>query len=169
MTKRVYPSLLSSFCALLLAATPVCAENTGDAVGDDDSEAGVFDPAGGYDDLRNRDSSNHRDSDGYYVDGGGKRAKPVIPQGDWGYGRTPPSSYDRDGSGNTDYVRFETSDPRFNTILNHAFNNPGACITRMERDYVVDYLSANPQLCGGIDRHQPAAGRNCTINVPICR
>lgn len=168
MTNRVPSSLVPSLCALLLAATPVCAENTRDAVGSGDGEAGTSDPANGYDDLRTRDSSNYRDSDGYYVDGGGKRAKPVLPQGDWGYGRTPPSSYDRDGSGNTDYVRFETSDPRFNTILNYAFNNPGACITRTDRDYVVDYLSANPQLCGGIDRSQPYASRDCAIVVPIC-
>lgn len=168
MTKRLLASALASVCILALAASPVRAESTGSAVGGGDSEAGSWDPAGGYDDLRYRDRSNLRDREGYYVDGGGKSARPMIPQGDWGYGKTPPSSYDRDGTGNTESVRFETSDPRFNNILNYAFNNPGACISQKDRDYAAEYLYFNQQLCDAIRRHQPTAGTRCTINVPVC-
>jgi hypothetical protein len=168
MIRSISSPLSCALCILFLAATPLGAENTRSAVsGDDNGEAARLDPAEGYDDLRNTGSGNYRDSDGYYVDGGGKSAKPVIPQGEWGYGRTPPSVYDRDGSGNTDYVRFETSNPRFNAIANFAFNNPGACISQADHDYAAVHLL---EVCGPRGSYNSTLGMICSMDgVPVCR
>lgn len=137
-------------------------ESTGGAVSKD-CEAAIL---GGYatpdcwGDLRYRDSG-HRNADGSYTDSNGY----IVDSVGKGSGTT------RAFSGGGDYVRFETSDGRFNKIMNYVGNNPRGCISSQDADYISGRVQQDGYLCSMIFQHSTVASRSssgCVLHFNIC-
>jgi hypothetical protein len=129
-----------ALAAALYAGAPALAqEQTRDATAACDELSaleghGCVPVGGGH---QNRDGS-YTDSNGYTVDGAGR-------------GRAT-KYYNPDVR---PYVEFQTSDARFNAIMNRVGNHPGvnACVTPEEREYIWWYMNEHPGIADSVRDH----------------
>ena len=99
--------------------------------------------------------TGHWNSDGSYTDRSGATID--------GAGRGRASSQP--------YVNFQTSDDRFNKIMNLVENDPSACASERDADYAYAYIEAHPELCDAVSRHaldSAASVEDCDPEIPIC-
>jgi hypothetical protein len=100
----------------------------------------------------NSDGS-YTDSSGYTVDGAGR-------------GRVEREEHQ-------DYASFQTSNARFNRIMNRYANRPASsCVTQEEADYVNLYLDGHPELCDAITQSPVASTPSwdgCVVSFTICQ
>src|SRR5579863_6736529 len=86
----------------------------------------------------------HRNADGSITDRNGNTIDGADPR--------PREPYDIYARPNAD---FQTSDWRFNAIMNRVANNPGinACVSADEREYVWYYMGEHPEIVQAVHDH----------------
>ncbi|MFI4935600.1 MAG: hypothetical protein ACHP7N_13330 [Caulobacterales bacterium] len=129
--------------AVCAGAPALAQEHTADAVSACD-EATVL--AGGGCPNNQSAQFGHRNPDGSYTDNQGH----TLDGAD--RGRVGGALYDVYARPNAD---FQTSDWRFNAIMNRIANNPGinACSSSEERAYIRDYVASHPGLDDAVRAH----------------